>query len=135
MTTLTTGRHPYLKPDLKPDLKMVNRDAAAIDIDATMHMAAVNPMACGLPVRAFGTFIQDLHAVADWFGMQRHQRGHGIDGRPLDPGVRDPGGPRLRRDPCECPPCQEGARTQNRRWRCRMAAPGGLSRGSFRPEA
>lgn len=55
----TTGDHP--------DLKMVNPNAAAIDIGATMHMAAVNPSACDLPVRAFGTFTQDLHALADWF--------------------------------------------------------------------
>jgi transposase len=32
-----------------------------------MHMAAVNPDACDTPVRAFGTFTQDLHDLADWF--------------------------------------------------------------------
>jgi transposase len=32
-----------------------------------MHMAAVNPDACDSPVRAFGTFTQDLHDLADWF--------------------------------------------------------------------
>lgn len=55
----TTGDHP--------DLKMVNPEAAAIDIGSTMHMAAVNPLSCDMPVRAFGTFTQDLHALADWF--------------------------------------------------------------------
>lgn len=55
----TTGGHP--------DLKMVNPDAAAIDIGSTMHMAAVNPSTCDMPVRAFGTFTQDLHDLADWF--------------------------------------------------------------------
>ncbi|MFM2391838.1 MAG: hypothetical protein RLZZ437_3393 [Pseudomonadota bacterium] len=46
---------------------MVNPTAAAIDIGSTMHMAAVNPDACDTPVRAFGTFTQDLHDLADWF--------------------------------------------------------------------
>ena len=49
-----------------PDLKMVNPDAAAIDIGSTMHMVAVNPDTDIMPVRAFGTFTQDLHDLADW---------------------------------------------------------------------
>jgi transposase len=59
MTKIVTGGHP--------DLKMVNPTAAAIDIGSTMHMAAVNPDACDTPVRAFGTFTQNLHDLADWF--------------------------------------------------------------------
>ena len=59
MTKIATGGHP--------DLKMVNPAAAAIDIGSTMHMAAVSPDACDTPVRAFGTFTQDLHDLADWF--------------------------------------------------------------------
>ena len=59
MTKLVTGDHP--------ELKMVNPRAAAIDIGSIMHMAAVNPAACDTPVRAFGTFTQDLHDLADWF--------------------------------------------------------------------
>ena len=59
MTKIATGVHP--------DLKMVNPAAAAIDIGSTMHMAAVNPAACDTPVRAFRTFTQDLHDLADWF--------------------------------------------------------------------
>lgn len=59
MTKIATGGHP--------DLKMVNPATAAIDIGSTMHMAAVNPDACDMPVRAFGTFTQDLHDLADWF--------------------------------------------------------------------
>lgn len=55
----TTGGHP--------DLKMVNPNAAAIDIGSTMHMAAVNPSSCDMPARAFGTFTQDLRDLADWF--------------------------------------------------------------------
>ena len=59
MTKSATGGHP--------DLKMVNPAAAAIDIGSTMHMAAVSPDACETPVRAFGTFTQDLHDLADRF--------------------------------------------------------------------
>ena len=59
MTKRKTGDHP--------DLKMVNRNAAAIDIGSTMHMAAVNPDTDIMPVRAFGTFTQNLHDLADWF--------------------------------------------------------------------
>lgn len=56
-----------LKPGGHPDLKMVNPNAAAIDIGSTMHMAAVNPDTDIMPVRAFGTFTQDLLDLADWF--------------------------------------------------------------------
>lgn len=51
----------------KPGLKMVNPGAAAVDIGSTMHMAAVNPDSDDMPVRAFGTFTQDLHNLAKWF--------------------------------------------------------------------
>jgi transposase len=59
MTKIATGGHP--------DLKMVNPVVTTIDIGSTMHIAAVNPDACDAPVRAFGTFTQDLHDLADWF--------------------------------------------------------------------
>ena len=61
------GRQSNRIAERDPDLKMVNPAAAAIDIGSTMHMAAVNPDACDMPVRAFGTFTQDLHDLADWF--------------------------------------------------------------------
>lgn len=48
-------------------MSMVNPSAAAIDIGSTMHMAAINPKADDNPVRAFGTFTGDLHAMARWF--------------------------------------------------------------------
>ena len=51
----------------RPELKPVNVGAAAIDIGSTMHMAAVDPACADTPVRAFGTFTQDLHELADWF--------------------------------------------------------------------
>jgi transposase len=72
MTKIVTGgplpgRQSNRTAEKGPDLKMVNPTAAAIDIGSTMHMAAVNPDACDTPVRAFGTFTQDLHDLADWF--------------------------------------------------------------------
>src|SRR6266550_6544562 len=51
----------------RPELKPVNIGAAAIDIGSKMHVAAVNPTCTDVPVRAFGTFTQDLHDMADWF--------------------------------------------------------------------
>lgn len=51
----------------RPELKRVNAGAAAIDIGSTMHMAAVSPDVADAPVRAFGTFTNDLHELAAWF--------------------------------------------------------------------
>jgi hypothetical protein len=51
----------------KTTIETVNHGAAAVDIGARMHMAAVNPDATNMPVRAFGTFTHDLHDLAAWF--------------------------------------------------------------------
>ena len=59
MPKRTTGDRPELKP--------FNVGAAAIDIGSKLHMAAVAPTSTDTPVRAFGTFTQDLHDLADWF--------------------------------------------------------------------
>ncbi len=48
-------------------IAMVNPGAAGIDIGSTMHMAAINPNADDNPVRALGTFTDDLHDMARWF--------------------------------------------------------------------
>jgi hypothetical protein len=45
----------------------VHVNAAAIDIWATVHVAAVGPDRDPEPVRSFGTFTGDLHRLADWF--------------------------------------------------------------------
>ena len=45
----------------------VHTNAAAIDIGATLHVAAVGPDRDPEPVRSFGTFTGDLHRLADWF--------------------------------------------------------------------
>ncbi len=48
------------------DLSPVHPDAAAIDIGATMHVAAVSPDRDPEPVRTFGTVMGDLYRLADW---------------------------------------------------------------------
>jgi transposase len=49
------------------DLSPVHPAAAAIDIGATMHVAAVSPDRDPEPVRTFRTCTDDLHRLADWF--------------------------------------------------------------------
>jgi transposase len=51
----------------RSELSVMHPNAAAIDIGATMHMAAVSPDREAEPVRRFGTFTTDLHQLADWF--------------------------------------------------------------------
>ena len=48
-------------------MPLVHPNAAAIDIGATMHMAAVSTDRTPEPVRSFGTFTTDLHRMVDWF--------------------------------------------------------------------
>jgi transposase len=49
------------------DLSPIHPNAAAIDIGATTHVAAVGPDRDPEPVRTFKTFTPDLHRLADWF--------------------------------------------------------------------
>jgi len=46
---------------------MVHPNAAAIDVGARMHVAAVGADRTAEPVRSFGTFTTDLHRLVDWF--------------------------------------------------------------------
>ena len=48
-------------------MSVVHPNAAAIDVGATMHMAAVNVARAPEPVRSFGTFTADLHRLIEWF--------------------------------------------------------------------
>jgi transposase len=48
------------------DISPTHRNAAAIDIGAKMHVAAVAPDRDTEPVRSFGTFTGDLQRLADW---------------------------------------------------------------------
>jgi transposase len=44
----------------------VHTNAAAIDISATLHIAAVGPDRDPEPVRSFGTFTGDLHRLPSY---------------------------------------------------------------------
>ena len=48
------------------DVASFRPDAAGLDIGAEEIWVAVPPAQAGQPVRRFGTFTPDLHAVADW---------------------------------------------------------------------
>ena len=48
----------------KRAMSPVHPHAAAIDIGATLHVAAVGPDRDPEPVRSFGTFTADLHRLA-----------------------------------------------------------------------
>ena len=55
------------KPKVDHNMSMVHPNAAAIDIGATMHMAAVRADCTSEPVRSFGTFTADLDRLVSWF--------------------------------------------------------------------
>src|SRR6202140_4993736 len=55
------------KPKIDRTMPMVHPNAAAIDIGATMHTAAVRADRTPEPVRSFGTFTTDLHRLVNWF--------------------------------------------------------------------
>src|SRR5690348_859777 len=60
---MTKSKRSHPERDISP----THRDAAAIDIGAKMHVAAVPPDRDTEPVRSFGTFTGDLQRLADWF--------------------------------------------------------------------
>ena len=47
-------------------LEIVNPNAAGIDAGSEHHFVSVPEDRCEEPVRTFGTFTSDLHAIADW---------------------------------------------------------------------
>jgi transposase len=53
--------------EVRRAMPVVHPNAAAIDVGATMHMAAVCPDRTAEPVRSFRTFTGDLHRLVDWF--------------------------------------------------------------------
>ena len=55
------------RPRRSRDLSPVHPAAAAIDIGATIHVAAVGPDRDTEPVQTFRTFTDDLHRLPDWF--------------------------------------------------------------------
>jgi len=55
------------KTKVEHTMPVMHPNAAAIDVGATMHMAAVRADCTPEPVRSFGTFTTDLHRLVDWF--------------------------------------------------------------------
>jgi transposase len=53
--------------EVRRALPMVHPNAAAIDVGARMHVAAVGADRTAEPVRSFSTFTTDLHRLVDWF--------------------------------------------------------------------
>jgi transposase len=58
---------PAKRSRRRREMSSVHPDAAALDIGATFHVAAVGPDRDAEPVRSFKTFTTDLHRLADWF--------------------------------------------------------------------
>ncbi len=51
---------------VKNGMPMINANAAGIDVGANQHYVAVPPDREAQPVRRFGAFTEDLHALAKW---------------------------------------------------------------------
>src|SRR5690349_6685979 len=56
-------------PPVVPKLRVHNPGAAGLDIGAAEIWACVPAESDAQPVRAFGTFTRDLHALADWLAQ------------------------------------------------------------------
>ena len=50
----------------KNGLPVIQPDAAGIDISSMEHFVAVNPQRDKVPIRCFGAFTEDLHAITTW---------------------------------------------------------------------
>lgn len=50
----------------KGKLRLLNPNAAGIDVASEIHYVAVPPDRCEQPVRAFGSFTDDIHDMAKW---------------------------------------------------------------------
>jgi hypothetical protein len=76
---------------------IINNDAAGIDIGSEEHWVAVPEGRDENPVRPFGCFTSDLHAMARWLESMRCRHGrHGVDKGLLDPSLSDPRRARIR---------------------------------------
>lgn len=50
----------------KTKLRLLNPNAAGIDVASEVHYVAVPPDRCEQPVRSFGSFTDDIHDMAKW---------------------------------------------------------------------
>jgi hypothetical protein len=112
-----TAHRRVRAPQLPPELRRVNLNAAGVDVGAASHYVAVpegrDPEGCD--VRAFGAFTADLYALADWLtrcGIETvAMESTGV----LDPPLRAPERARLRGQAGRPAAVQERARPENRR--------------------
>ena len=63
---ITVTKKSFTKKSLPESLQQINLNAAGIDVSATEHYVAVPSDRDKTPVRRFGVFTADLHALADW---------------------------------------------------------------------
>lgn len=66
---MAKAKKPRPGQDQEQQMRPIHAHAAAVDIGATLHVAAVGPGRAPEPVRSFGTFTADLHRLADWFAQ------------------------------------------------------------------
>ena len=59
-------KHIRIPPQPAEPLRVVNPDAAGIDVHSDQHWVAVPPDRDPEPIRMFGAFTCDLEAIADW---------------------------------------------------------------------
>ena len=115
------------KPKSDRAMSMVHPNAAAIDVGATLLMAAVRADRTPEPVRSFGTFTTDLHRLVDWFaecGVETVS--DGIDQRLLDSNLRAARRPSLSRCSSSTRAKPSACRTQDRRQRRPVATAASL---------
>lgn len=60
------SKKPSGKIACNASFPVLNPDAAGIDLGSKEHWVAVDPGRTDRPVRSFGTFTEDLEAMADW---------------------------------------------------------------------
>jgi transposase len=63
---ILTPRGKMARPKLEPELQQVYPKAAGIDIGGSEHWVSIPTELDPQPVRKFGCFTADLHAIADW---------------------------------------------------------------------
>ena len=102
------------KPKNDRTMPMIQPNAAAIDIGATMHTAAVR--ADRMLSRSAARDLHNRSASAGRlvYRMWRRDSRYGVDQRLLDPDIRTPRRPWLCCVRRQCPRCQARTRTQDR---------------------
>jgi transposase len=69
MKRKNSGAKKQNHPVFDESLRLIEPEAAAIDIGSRSHWVAVNPQREAEPVREFGSFTTDLNALADWLSQ------------------------------------------------------------------